>query len=98
MKKVYDNIIEKFKCVKCYVVGKNMIEIISAETDKDIAISLICKNNNNIYTIGDSYNDVPMIEKYNGFCMKNSIPKLSLNYKEYGKVADLINDILSEKV
>lgn len=64
--------------VKGYLITglNNCIEIISSSTNKSIAIKEIAQieniEKNNIFTIGDSFNDLEMLETFNGFCMKNS--------------------------
>lgn len=53
----------------------NSIEVISCNTNKSIAIKEIAKleniDNSNIFTIGDSFNDIEMLESFNGFCMES---------------------------
>ena len=47
-----------------------------------------------IYTIGDGYNDLSMIEAYNGFAIKNA--KYAAKYESlgvYDSVSDLVDDI-----
>ena len=77
------------------------MEIISQDTNKSNAIKVLSHNLNidksQIYTIGDSYNDINMIKDYNGFCMKNSITELkSISQKEYTSVSNLVMDILEK--
>ena len=66
------------KYVKSYIItgSNNCIEIISAKTNKSIAIKEISKmeniEKNNIYAVGDSFNDLEMLDSFNGFCMNNS--------------------------
>lgn len=63
--------------VKSYLITglTNSIEIISCKTNKSIAIKQIAKIENisreNIYTVGDSFNDLEMLEAFNGFCMES---------------------------
>jgi len=58
----------------------NIVEIISSSTDKNEAIKVIVNkeklSNNNVYTIGNGYNDISMIQNFNGYCMKDSVHKL----------------------
>lgn len=44
-----------------------------------------------IYTIGDGYSDISMIKKYNGYCMKESVPAL-LDICN-GKIVDSVSDL-----
>lgn len=58
----------------------NIVEIISSETDKNEAIKYIINKakikKDNVYTIGNGYNDISMIENFNGYCMKGSVKEL----------------------
>lgn len=47
----------------------------------------------NIYTVGDSYNDVPMLEKFNGHAMENAPVSIK---KSIGKVVYDPLDVLNE--
>jgi hypothetical protein len=53
----------------------------------------------NVFTIGDEFNDLPMIKDYNGYVMKNSNQNL-LKYAldSYNGVHELIEDINKERV
>ena len=88
--------------VHCYLIESNKaIEIISSKTNKSLAIQYIgrLEHINDIYTIGDSYNDICMIEDYHGCIMKNSIKELKgRNYKEYDRVSDFIKDVLKNEI
>jgi len=49
----------------------------------------------NVYTIGDGANDVEMIEKYNGYGMKNSTES---GLKVTNKLVDNVYELLEEIV
>ena len=52
---------------------------------------------NDIYVIGDSYNDFEMIRDYNGVFMTSSYPEvLEIAKKSYKSVRDYIYEILKE--
>ena len=54
---------------------------------------------NKIYTIGDGYNDLSMIEEFNGFAVKNA--KYAAKFESlvvYNTVSDLVDDIEKENV
>lgn len=54
-------------------------------------------NKNNIFTIGDSFNDLEMLENFNGFCMKNSGEFVKSKIKnKCTSVAELIDKIIGE--
>lgn len=52
---------------------------------------------NDIYVIGDSYNDYQMVKDYHGVCMNSSCNEvLKIANKSYKRVKDYIIDILKE--
>ncbi len=89
------------KYIKSYIISgqNNSIEIISSKTSKAEAISKVANiediNKENIYTVGDSYNDLEMLEKFNGICMENSeeFVKTKINRK-CSKVIQVIDEIM----
>lgn len=94
---------EKFKeYVNAYTMifdKVNIVEIISSKTDKCKAIKYIADKEKilplNIYTIGNGYNDISMIQNFNGYCMKNSVDEL-LNKctNKVDSVAELIEKVM----
>lgn len=101
-KKVMMDVVKKYNNkLNIYFTQNFEIEIISKETNKSKAIDLLMKKVNfkkeNIYTIGDSYTDIEMINDYNGSCMEKSIDilKNDKNIKKYSSVSVLIKDILN---
>lgn len=101
-KKIMMDVVKKYNNkLNIYFTQNYEIEIISKETNKSRAIDLLMKKANfkkeNIYTIGDSYTDIDMINDYNGSCMEKSIDilKNNKNIKKYSSVSVLIKDILN---
>lgn len=93
------NFIYKDKIITHIIEKYNAIEIISSQVNKSKAIKKIANildiPSNNIYTIGDSYNDIEMIKDFSGACMKNSILELkNITTKEYNSVSDYLNEIM----
>lgn len=85
--------------IKAYYIGNTGVEIISNQTNKAKAIAFLIKQHEiperNVYTIGDSYNDIEMIQTFNGYCMKQSVPELKkVSKAEYTSVSNLIKDLL----
>ena len=86
-----------------YLIPSNKaIEIISSKTNKANAVNKIAEIEKvikqNIFTIGDSYNDIEMIEKFNGYCIFGAEEEVkNISTKEYTSVSELINGILGEK-
>ena len=87
------------KFVNIYIVSNHTLEIVSKNISKCKAIDyLVCKYNfdsNLIYTIGDHETDLEMLEKYNGFTMKECNYKLR-SFKKYDSVYKLIEDVMKE--
>ena len=87
--------------VNTYLVcQEEAIEVVSCEVNKSIAIDFIANNEkiakDNIYTIGNSYNDIEMIEKFKGFSIENSVSSVRVHaIAEYDSVSSLISDIMS---
>ena len=97
--KIKNNLDNNFKNINVYLVSSNLLEIISSDIDKSKAISLLINKLNiskdNVYTIGDSYTDINMINDFNGSIMTNSIDELKkLKVKQYKSVSNLIKDIM----
>ena len=89
--------------VKSYLITgiDHCIEIISEKTDKAKAIKEIAQlkkiQENNIYTVGDSYNDIEMLEAFHGFCMGNSEELIKQKIKKQcTSVGKLIEKIMGE--
>lgn len=89
---IIDTLKEKYPNLKIYK-SPNWINI-SYET-KDNAIKYLEKliKIDKIYVIGDSDNDIEMIEKYNGYIMKKNTLTSKKNYKVIDSVEKLINII-----
>ncbi len=85
--------------VNSYYVTENSVEIISKEIDKSKAINILVEklkiDKDDVYTIGDGYSDIKMIEDYKGYAIKNSVDELKkVAIKEVSNVSDLIEEIM----
>jgi len=98
----FNNILNtKYKdFVKSYLITglENCIELISAKTDKSIAIAEVAQiesiSDKNIYTIGDSFNDLEMLEAFNGYCMNTSEEFIKERIAQISfSVADVIEEL-----
>lgn len=76
------------------------IEIISSNVNKAKAVRKIAElekvEDENIYTIGDSYNDIEMIKEFNGNCMvvsKQEVLDICNKKSQFESVSDLIEKI-----
>lgn len=102
--KVYENeFIDKVKeDVNVYYYesgGIILSEIISKKTDKSTMIKYLISNlelGSEVYTIGDSLNDLNMCQDYNGYCMINSkLDKENVIKNKIDEVYNLIQKIRS---
>lgn len=78
-----------------------IVEIISAETDKNVAIKHIIEKEGiakeQVYTVGDGYNDISMLQNFNGFCMQNSVEELLKRCpRKVSSVAELLERIMQQ--
>lgn len=78
----------------------NIVEIISSKTDKNEAIKYIIEkekiSKDDVYTIGNGYNDISMIQNFNGYCMKNSVDELLEKCpNQVASVAELIDKLIN---
>lgn len=79
----------------------NAVEVISAQTNKAKAVQELSELENieqdNVYTIGDSYNDVEMVEKFNGYSIENAKEEVKKVSKgECSSVSKLIKKLINE--
>ena len=80
----------------------NIVEIISSAVDKNEAIQYLMSieklEKEDVYTIGNGYNDISMIQSFNGYCMKNSVKELLEKCpNSVETVSDLIDEIKTNK-
>jgi len=91
-----------YSYVKTYIsehIDHITLEIISNLTSKSNGIRFILEKENikkdNVYVIGDNYNDIEMLLDYNGYGVSNSIENIkNITTKLYDNVSDLIKDII----
>jgi len=84
-------------------VSHRWINIMDAKINKSFAIDYLVNLNNynldDIYVIGDNYNDYTMIKEYHGFSIASGVDKLKeVSRAEYYEVFDLIEDIEKEVI
>lgn len=104
-KKAVKYIKDHFDDIKAYtlMIHKNQIEIISKEADKMDAIEYIRKIENidkdDVYTVGDGYADIKMIENYHGYAMTNAIEEVKeVSEGIVDSVSELMDNIIKSKV
>ena len=102
-KEINDYINKKYKDkVESYLLPtSNAVEVISAKTNKAKAVQELSNleniKKNTVYTIGDSYNDVEMIEKFNGYSIENAKEEVKKVSKgECSSVSKLIKKLINE--
>lgn len=100
-KSVKDFINKKYKfTLKSYVIPTTKsVEIISSKCNKAKSVKKLAKSNkinkNNIYAIGDSYNDYDMIKSFNGYAMENAKPEIKeISIEVLPSVSSLIGKLL----
>lgn len=94
-KKILNDITTKFNSVHGYI-SDNWINITEESVTKSNGIKFLENKLNlkEIYTIGDNINDIDMILKYNGACMKNSVNDLkNICSKQFDSIKDFIEYI-----
>lgn len=86
----------------CFV-NINSIEITSNKVNKansiKYLINLLNIGKENVYTIGDGYNDIEMIKEFNGYCINGAVTEAKENaIQEYDSVSLLIMDVINNKI
>ena len=77
-----------------------VVDIVPKGTSKALGLDFVCEfediNEKDVYTIGDSYNDIPLMEYgLNGACMSTALEDVKEHaLKEYDSIHDMIMDIL----
>lgn len=89
---IIDELKKEYPYLKIYK-SPNWINI-SIET-KDVAVTYLegLMQIDKIYVVGDGYNDIEMINKYDGYIMKNNTLDNTHNYKMVDSIEKLINII-----
>ncbi len=98
---LFKNIVTLHNDIHGYLTLKH-INITEKTVTKGNAIKILNKKLNlkedNIYTIGDTINDISM-SIFNSYCMTNSLPDLKKICKgEYQSVYNFVKDILNNKI
>jgi HAD superfamily hydrolase (TIGR01484 family) len=101
--KLLSFIINKYKEVDGYI-SERWINIANRGVNKGSGIMALIKminiNENDVYTIGDNVNDIPMSDySFNNYCMSDSIIELkSKTIRSYNSVYELVIDILKDEL
>ena len=77
----------------------NIVEIISYNASKNDAAKVLADSEKmdkaNIYTVGDGYNDIEMINNFNGYCMNNSVDELlHICNNHIASVSELLKELI----
>lgn len=97
-KRIHQYLNQKYsgKIISYLIPSIKSIEIRAANVNKAHAIKTVAKiekiSEDNIYTIGDSQNDIEMIEAFHGFCMKNAKEDVKKVAKEELESVSLLCD------
>lgn len=95
-----NNILNTYEGVTGYI-SDNWINITEKNVNKSNGIKFLCQrfnyNKNDIYTIGNTVNDISMIKDFDGACVSSSTSDLkSICSKEFNSVSDYINYIMKK--
>lgn len=107
-----DDLLREIKClfkddenIISYMLGfgENFLVIRPKEISKATPIEYIRKlervSAENVYTVGDQSNDIPMLQTYNGYSIEGCIEDVrNVALDVYGSVASLIDNIEKKKV
>lgn len=96
-KDILNSILNKFPQVQGYI-SENWINIFDKEVNKATGIDFILDKynleTNQIFVVGNNINDIPMFNKYDGFCIGNKNDDLiNLSKKVCTSIEEVINDI-----
>lgn len=96
-KEILDEILEKYPQVQGYI-SENWINITDKDVNKATGIDFILDKYNldkhSIFVVGDNINDIPMFNKYEGFCIGNKNDQLiSVSKKVCKNIEEVINEI-----
>ena len=77
----------------------NIVEIISYNASKNDAAKVLADSEKmdkaNIYTVGDGYNDIEMINNFNGYCMNNSVDELLHRCNNHiASISELLKELI----
>ncbi len=81
-------------------MNHNCIDIVGINASKQKAVEIIANhmNANEIYTIGDSYNDISMIEYYGGFTLNHASDEVKqVANKVVDSVAIAIKEVMAQE-
>lgn len=81
--------------------NRNCVDIVPSGISKADGLSYVLAyegaEDAAVYTIGDSYNDLPMIEAFDGFCVANAPADIQEQVKKvYLNVGECIGDLMKE--
>jgi len=89
-KEVYDHFSERFKGKMSFHYNNAVIDVGPAGIDKKTGIDVLAKwLNNPVHVIGDSHNDLPMIEAFRGYAVSHG-------HEDVKKKASLIFDSVKD--
>ncbi|MCL1996616.1 MAG: Cof-type HAD-IIB family hydrolase [Defluviitaleaceae bacterium] len=94
-----ERIVEKFGDFVSSYPNISSVDICPVGVSKTTGIEYIAKLHNiskeNIYAMGDSYNDIPMLKAYNGITVPEAVDEVKIHANgEYATVADAIKNLI----
>lgn len=99
--RIYQNLFKRYKgkIHPILIPTSNSIEIVGPRVNKAQTIARLAHilnlQKDSVYTIGDSYNDLEMLDNFHGTCIKGCLPSLKeVCEEEIDTVAELIKKIM----
>lgn len=101
---IFSKMINKAFLGRLYAIftpGGKQVDVVRCDCDKAKGVLRIASHFNieqkNIYTVGDSCNDLPMLSRFNGFAMENSHKDVISQIEQHtASVACLIGQLLEK--
>lgn len=103
-KNVVDIIKSQQLKINTFLVDRNMaVEIINIKANKSTAIEVVADlekiNIDDIYTIGDNYNDLEMIRMFHGYSLPTSLPEIKkISEAQVRDVASCLKELLAKEI
>lgn len=96
-RKILEEILNEFPEVQGYI-SENWINITDKEVSKATGIEYLINKynleNNEIFVVGDNINDIPMFDKFNGYCIGNKCEDLmKKSLKNVSSITEVIDEI-----
>lgn len=97
-KALRDEVLSKYATKVEVFLNLNYINIVPKDISKASGVEVVIKHTGTdeelVAVIGDDLNDIPMLERFNGYAVNNARPEAkAVALKVYDSVAELIHDV-----